>query len=455
MGNKIIFAVLCLGLYLYLYSETALDGWESASLVLFIYFLLEFIDNLGNKIIMIDLAIVLGVFTCLVMPIPFYHTFNKEMYLARLWAKYMPIPSETYYSYALPALLMMAVGLRIPFKKLRVNPNPAIYLENVRAYLKNKPNLGLKLIAIGVSSGLLSFLSPDSLKHVFYLATHLTYVGVFYVLYSPSTYKKMVVPAVFVLTITQSLVTGMFGEFVYISACSLILILLGTKASFRLKLTIAAAGIFAIVLIQSVKMDYRKRSWIQGAGADPAYFAYLLADRITNFDNLVSTNNLFFTSVRMNQGWLVALTMKKVPSHLPFAHGETIVESIEAALTPRFIWGEKPNAGGEHNLLRFWGYSIYGVSMNIGPLGEAYGNFDVFGGIIFMFFYGLFFNFMFSRILKYSEKRSTIVLWLPFLFFYSVQMETDLLTTMGALVKGLIFMWFVFKFFKIALRIDL
>jgi hypothetical protein len=62
---------------------------------------------------------------------------------------------------------------------------------------------------------------------------------------------------------------------------------------------------------------------------------------------------------------------------------------------------------------------------------------------------------MFARILKYSEKRPTIVLWLPFLFFYSVQMETDILSTMGALVKGLIFMWFVFQFFRIAIKIDL
>ncbi len=110
----------------------------------------------------------------------------------------------------------------------------------------------------------------------------------------------------------------------------------------------------------------------------------------------------------MNQGWLVAFTMKRVPAAHPFAYGETIVTSIEAAILPRFIWNDKPNAGGKPNLLRFWGFVIYGVSMNIGPLGEAYANFDVNGGIFYMFFYGLFFNYMFSRLLKYSEKRPTI-----------------------------------------------
>jgi hypothetical protein len=455
MDKKIIFAVLSGSLFMYLFSETEFNFWEALSCGLMAYFLLEFIDNLGNKIVIMDLAILLAIMTCLLMPIPFYHYYTKENHLSRLWAKYMPIPSETYYSYVLPAVLAMAIGLRIPFKKLRVNPNPTIYLENVKSYLKNKPNLGLILIAIGIFSGLLDFLSPANLKQVFYLSEHLTYVGVFYVLYSPATYKKMIVPGVVILMITQSLITGMFGEFVYMMACSMTLILLGSKVSFRLKLTYAVLGIFLVFLLQSVKMDYRKRNWVQGAGADPAYFAFLIADRVTNMDNLVNPDNMFFITVRMNQGWLVALTMKRVPARRPFAYGETIISSVEAAILPRFIWEDKPNAGGKANLLRFWGFTIYGVSMNIGPLGEAYGNFDVTGGIVFMFFYGLFFNFMFARILKFSEKRPTVVLWLPFLFFYSVQMETDLLTTMGALVKGLIFMWFVFQFFRIAVKIDL
>ncbi len=93
--------------------------------------------------------------------------------------------------------------------------------------------------------------------------------------------------------------------------------------------------------------------------------------------------------------------------------------------------------------------------MNIGPFGEAYANFDKTGGVIYLFFYGLFFNFVLSTILKYAEKRPTLVLWLPFLFFYSVGVETDLLSTMGFLLKGLFFTWLVFKAFRIGFRVDL
>ena len=160
-------------------------------------------------------------------------------------------------------------------------------------------------------------------------------------------------------------------------------------------------------------------------------------------------------AIRINQGWLVAMTMKRVPAKFDFAYGETIWQSVAAAFLPRFIWPEKPNAGGKANLKRFWGYDLVGFSMNIGPFGEAYANFDVLGGIVYMFFYGLFFNFMLTSILKFAEKRPTIVLWLPFLFYYSITVETDLLTTMSSLVKGLIFMWIIFKIYHIAFRLDL
>ena len=98
----------------------------------------------------------------------------------------------------------------------------------------------------------------------------------------------------------------------------------------------------------------------------------------------------------MNQGWLVAMTMKKVPDKFDFAYGETIWQSVAAAIVPRFIWPDKPEAGGKANLKRFWGYNLVGFSMNIGPFGEGYANFDKIGGIIYMFFYGLFFNFLLS-----------------------------------------------------------
>ena len=365
----------------------------------------------------------------------------------------MPIQADDYFSFALPAVILMAIGLKMPLGKLKINKNPEKYMERVKQYLEKRPNIGLTLVLTGFICGLLNFLSPENLKQVFYLAARLTHVGVFYVIYSPNKNKRLIVPGVILLVIGQSLLTGMFGELIFVLACSLILILLGKKIAFWRKLVLTLGGVFFIIIIQSVKKDYRNKSWNQGA--DASYFLELVTDRITDPSTILNPGTLFYTSVRMNQGWLVAETIYQVPNRHPFAYGETIWQSIAATIVPRVLWPDKPEAGGKANLKRFWGFDLIGWSTNIGPLGEAYANFDRIGGIVYMFFYGLFFNLVLSLILKGADRRPTIILWIPFLFFNVITVETDLLTTMGALLKGLFFTWIVFKVFSKVFRMAL
>jgi len=428
---------------------------ENLAICMFVYFLLDFLAKLGDKIVITDLSIILASLTCLLLPVIFYHTYTRENALARKWVKYMFIPEDEYFDYAVPCVLAMVAGYRLPLRKLKINKAPHQYMENVKRILQEKPTLGLTLIGIGLVAGILDSISPESLKQIFYSLDHLTYVGVFYVIYSPSKYKKIIVPSVIALMFGQSLITGMFGEMVNMMACSVILILLGKKIPYYKKLLLVVAGLFVILMIQSVKVDYRKRVWLETGKADPAYYAQLVGDRLADPSILLDPDRMFFMGVRLNQGWLVAYTMYNVPQKFDFANGETIWQSVAAAIVPRFIWPDKPEAGGKANLKRFWGYNISGFSMNLGPLGEAYANFGKFGGVIYLFFYGLFFNMVLSSLLKLAEKRPTIILWIPFLFFYAIGVETDLLSTMGALIKGLMFTYIIFWAFRSWLSIEL
>jgi hypothetical protein len=453
MGNILfIFSAL---LYFVMSLTSSLTNWENLSVCLFIFFFLNFLRNLGNKIVILDLTILLAFLNCLILPVIFYHVYTRENALALIWGKYMPIGSDEYFSFALPAVLLLTLGLKAPLDRSRERNNPAIYLDNVKSYLRNYPKLGLYLVAIGVISGLLRFLVPAGLKEVFFLMAHLVFVGVFYAFYSPNKRKKSILIGAVALMLGESLAGGMFGELIFISACSLVLILLGKKIPFRRKVGVAFLGIFVIILIQSVKIDYRKRTWYEEGGGDPVYFMQLVAERIASPSTMLEPMALFSLSVRMNQGWLVAETMKLVPAKHPFGNGAPLLDAIYASVIPRVLWPDKPEAGGKANLKRFWGFDLIGWSTNIGTLGEAYANFDRTGGLFYMFFYGLFFNFILSRILKMAEKRPTIILWLPYLFFYVVNVETDLLSTMGALVKGLIFTWITFQVFNRAFNMKL
>ncbi len=72
---------------------------------------------------------------------------------------------------------------------------------------------------------------------------------------------------------------------------------------------------------------------------------------------------------------------------------------------PRIFWPGKPGSGGKELIVRFLGApDDLEYSYNLSPIGEAYANFEKLGAIIFMFFYGLFFNWVFEHILRVAIK---------------------------------------------------
>jgi len=170
---KKYFTLFCFFVFFLLWLYSDLTILESVSISIFVYAFLELIYDLGKRVVILDFAVQAAIFTCLVMPVVFYHVYTRENHMARLWLKYMPISSDEYFTFALPAVLAMAIGIRLPLKNLRFNERPGIYMQKVRDYLFDKPNLGLYLIAIGLASGLLDFLAPDSLKQVFFFMAHL------------------------------------------------------------------------------------------------------------------------------------------------------------------------------------------------------------------------------------------------------------------------------------------
>jgi hypothetical protein len=453
-SNRIIFFFTSVIISVIIGFETHLTFYEGFSVAMMIYTLLDFLDNLGKRIVVLDIAVILATFTWLVMPVIFYHNYTKEDITARLFYKYMPISSDDYFSFVLPGTLAMTIGMKLRLAHLQIVTDSKAYHKKLINYFKGKDRIGFILIAISLASGILYYVLPGSLLRIVYLLEHLSYVGVFYIFFSDNKRKNIILVGVLSLTLVNSISTAMFGELIYLLALFYILIAIYLKQpSFLRKLTVCIVGVFLIFLIQNVKSAYRAKAWSEGA--DASYFAELVAKNISDPSLMFEKNKLFFTAVRLNQGWLIGVTMDRVPRKFEFANGETIWLSVAAAFIPRFIWQDKPEAGGKYNLKRFWGYNLVGYSMNIGSIGEAYANFDRVGAVIFMFFYGLVFNIMLTALLKWSERRPSILCWIPVLFFYAVVVETDVLTTLSSLVTGLMFMFVFIWLFKKLVGIQL
>lgn len=456
-SNTVVYVLIALLASLFFVADGGYMIEEVVSIGLFVFFLLSFIDSIGKSYNPLDIPILLALFQCMLMPMVVYKVFNDELIVVAL--KYdMTVNQTTYYGYVFPAILLFIIGVKVPmlFSK-EIQPQFMNALRLSKTYLEGKGNIGILLIIIGASVGVLQPFIPGELNYVAYLIGKLLIVGVIYTFLSNAKNRLWFLIGGIVLLFAQALAQAMFGDLVYTLMLGILLVLLGRNISNKLKYSVALIGMIFLLLIQSVKNDYRAVVWKgldkenQGQGA----FFSLLADRISNPSQFFEWDSYFPMIVRANQGMIIDKVMDHIPKNAPYAEGETIFTALAASFIPRILWEDKPMSGGQANMLRFTGLTIQGYSMNIGPIGEAYGNFGVEGGFYFMLFYGLFFSFAILLILRVIKKRPTVILWFPLLFLNSVQMETDILMCVNSLLKNVVFCWFCYWAFDRFLRLKL
>lgn len=442
MGYRYFFGLLISAYVGYHFRLTLL---ETTSVLLFFTYLLYFIDLIGKKIIILEIASFTAILTWLIAPIPFYHYFNNSNELAVKWVLTMKVESDEYFSFALPATLAMIIGFSIKLKNNNVLINSKELFNRINLFLSKKSIIGFIIVLIGLISSFLVNYVPNAIQFVLFLFSNLTLVGLLYLYFSNIKFKSLILPIGFSILLLNSIKSGMFGVLVYMLILVGLLLISNRRIHIILKSGILIAGIYFVLLLQLVKSEYREVAWSKGS--NPNLFGQLIFERISNpisdYDEVV----VFSLLARLNQGWHIAKTMYHVPNDKPFANGETIANAVASTLIPRIIWPNKPTAGGAYNLERFWGYKIKGYSMNLGPIGEAYGNFGKFGAIVFMFLYGLFLNSILNIVLGMSRKNPTWIIWLPFLFLYAIGTETDVVSTLNYLVKSFFFLFILRMFF--------
>lgn len=459
MNLKKLFFVLIAIIVTSLFSVYDGIRWEElASIALFTFFLIDFIDSIGKSYNIMDIPILLAIFQCLLMPALVYHVYNDDYFVRAL--KYdMSVSADVYYGFMFPAIVLMIIGMKLPSMFQRSYAKRfTVAILIVKQYLKGKGNLGVLLIIIGFVTTLMKSFISGQLAYIVYLFSLLLYVGTLYTYFSDHRLRIWYLSGGALVITTDALAQGMFGELLYITVLVVLLILLEKKIKDWLKYTVAIVGFFAVLLLQSVKSDYRNITWRgegRGDQSNTEAFFNLIVERLGTPERFYDLDLLFPTVNRFNQGMIVGKVLDYVPNHAPFAEGETIFLSLAATFVPRFMWPDKPMAGGHFNMERFAGFRLDGVSMNISPMGEAYGNYGVEGGIFFMLLYGLFFAMLIVLLMNYVKKRPTIILWFPVLFLNSVQIETDILMVLNSLIKNIIFVAFCYwganKFLRLKL----
>lgn len=412
--------------------------YEILATFLLLYYLGKVIVGLGNRIVLLEIISLIAVLEVLFVPVVHY----------RFAPASMPIPEVDYFSYALPAVVGF-VACMDHFSSWASKPHPA-YFAPIKAYLRGNSLTGFGLIAVGVLGSVGETAAPLALKNVCHLLGSLLFVGVLYVVFSDSRRKLLAIGTALVTLAYQSVQGGMFGDLFFWAVLYVVVILAGMSVRMPLlaKVGLLTAGCFLTLIIQSIKFEYRQKTWGLTAGersGDAGLMNDLLVNRIQNVGALLNPDVLLLFSTRFNQGFYIGQTIGHVPRYEPYAEGEVLMNLI-TPVVPRFLWEDKPLSNGMANMHRFTPTVLKdGHNVDISPIGEGYANFGRWGGLLFVLLYGSLLGFVYQRVFAIARETPTVILWLPKLFFTCMTMETSLFAAWGGLAQSILFVFFLYK----------
>ncbi|GAB2596294.1 hypothetical protein GCM10027190_50680 [Spirosoma areae] len=414
---------------------------EALAVTLFAYAALTFMHRIGERIALLECISCIASLEILLVPAITYWVFPASM----------PIASATYFSYALPAFIAFYIGINNFSSRQPERPHRWRF-QDVQVYLQAKQSASIVLLLIGLAGFWVKTVVPAAPAFLSVLPSYCLFISALYAHFSRSKYRLLIGGTVLVVLLAYTARVGMFGDLFF---WLMLMGLFGAASlerppSMRLKIGMAGSAFGLLLLIQSIKGEYRYNTWgyhRHERRGDVPLMADLLTDRLMNPDKLLTTDQLFLSTVRFNQGIMIGSAMAKVPAHEAFANGEVLL-SLVYPLIPRLIWPNKPQTGGYENIRRFTTLpQSENTSINLSPLGEGYVNFG-YGGIVFALLYGTLLRHVFQYVFSIADRIPSLILWLPMLYVGCLTMETDLLSTWGSLLNSAIFMYLLFGALK-------
>jgi hypothetical protein len=413
---------------------------------------LMIIDRLGKGIVLRELTVLHAIVTCLVMPVLGYTFYTRDNVLARQWVRWMPVPQEVYFRTAVPCLAAFTMALCWPIAAEKYGDygqKLKHILERSKLQLRENPKLAIVIMATGIVAQAIARYVPSALGFVITLVYWSAFAGVLYLYYTPNYKRRVIVLIAFALFIVGlAIQNGMFTIVAYMGITLFSFFFIGNKYSFWKKVVLFLSACALMVVLQAAKARYRALLWRGGGELDnkAQVFGSIFADQVGNFSSFFQVDAFFPFYYRTNQGYNVSLVMRTIPARKPFDNGANLAKGFASSFVPRALWPDKPEAGGKFNMMYYAGVDLRGWSTNVGPLGEAYGSFGPDGGMIYMFFLGLFIRWAYRYMFKVSQKMPLIIFWIPVVFYeVTYSAETDSMQIFNSIVKAAFFMYLLWR----------
>jgi hypothetical protein len=363
----------------------------------------------------------------------------------------MQIPEDQYFLYVIPAVICFIVGLHIRAGMLE---GEVVDQEKIKRFVKENPKLPFVFIGIGFVSSFVSGLFGAELGFVFTLLACFKFIGTFLFILSGTKLRPFFLFLVYGSVIASSLGSAMFHDLLTW------LIFLGAVFALKYKPSVQVKGIFTFgfiilaLMIQLIKGDYREATWKEGEeGGIETLQKTMNASQEKN--SFINEEKLGGSNVRINQGFIITNIMANIPARMPFAKGEELAQILEAAIMPRILAPNKLNAGDREFFMKWSGMRIAaGTSMGLSSVGDAYINFGMVGGSIFMLLYGMFFSEVLKAFNHFGKSFPILILFTSLVFYYPIRPDCELQTILGHLIKSCFLIFVMIQIWKYKFKVN-
>jgi hypothetical protein len=358
-----------------------------------------------------------------------YLSYNSYPVLGRE----MPLSQGELFDYAFPALFFLFAGVFIFNRDIDIRP----YLKKIDPV--EAANLGHLLLAVSFFFDLLLAIGVPGITPIVSFTYFLKFSGGMCYLFSPSMQNYSLFGLVYLMLTKDALTGGVFIDFLTWLSYLFLLVVHKFNLSFSVRSSAILIITPLIIIIQTVKDDYRKATWY-GSGETGVELFTKLAKKKQEDENdpFQKSKGVVKTVGRLNQGWHLGKVLVHVPAKEPFSYGEDFITDMEGVLLPRMFFPDKKVIGSQAKFKKFTGHRLRGhTSMTIGVIGDFYVNFGVWGSYAALFLFGAGSALLFKWfIVKYVLPDPINIVWIPFIFNYLARAGNDFYVIANAMLKG-------------------
>jgi hypothetical protein len=363
----------------------------------------------------------------------------------------MRIPELDYFSYVIPAVVLFIIGLHVNAAKYR---GEIIDRKGIENFIQDQPMIPYYFIIIGFLASIVSAFFASELAFVFYLLGSFKFIGLFLLVLGTKKIKLWTMVLVIGSIVSSSFGSGMFHDLLTWIVYSAAIFGIKYKFGSKIKWIGLCSFMLMALIIQILKGGYRDEIGKQGEEGGIDALTQVYDQQNSQNQGIFNVKSLADAATRINQGFIITNIMTTVPEIEPFANGREMFEIVEAAVMPRFLAPDKLKAG-DRTIFRKWsGIPIQaGTSMGLSSVGDAYVNWGVFGGAVFMFVLGVFYSEVLNAFQKYSLMYPILILFVPLVFYYPIRPDCELQTILGHLVKSCFLIFMVIQFWGVVFKV--